>query len=290
MSVDYINYFLYFRAAKHLFNAYSDKNKFIDLFYQFRLDDFSYPVSCKLFDETKFIVDLANEMGREIFVKGFIEESLTYILHTNIRVGDGFIDCGAHMGYYSKLASKAVGEQGHVSAFEPNPDIFKICQANVSGEGNVSIHNLAITDTGNAFQLRMFGHEYSPYNTLLDKPRSIDIQPKRIIQVGSALLQDVIYELRSKITTGGVIWIKIDIEGLEAPVIQSSIDAIVDNKCCVIFEGSFQPEVNLSIFELFKSRSYLVYEISDFSLIPVDPRKVTSTTETTYFMARRCDE
>lgn len=290
MNKDYIRYFSFFEKDEQIDNAYFDKKRFIDLFYQFRMDNTSYPVSCNLFDQTRFVVDIANEMGRETFIKGFIEPSVTHICNTNIFAGDGFIDCGAHMGYYSMLASNAVGAHGHVFAFEPNPNILKICRANVGEKDNVTIHNLAISDTGNVVQLRMFGEELSPYNTLCEKARSIDVQPKNIIQVDSMLLQDAIYELRLKINSDNTIWIKLDIEGLELRVIHSAIDAIVNNKCHVIFEGSFEPDVNQLIFEMFKSRGYGVHLISDYSLQPINGQNVGSTTEATYYLARWYEE
>src|SRR5213593_2678955 len=38
-----------------------------------------------------------------------------------LKKGDTFIDVGAHIGYYSRLAARVVGSSGRVFAVEPDP-------------------------------------------------------------------------------------------------------------------------------------------------------------------------
>ncbi|MBV6521228.1 MAG: hypothetical protein MNPFHGCM_01361 [Gemmatimonadaceae bacterium] len=59
------------------------------------------------------------------FSRGQLYESETSNFLGNVlRPGDTFIDIGAHVGYFSLLASALVGEQGRVYAFEPERDNF----------------------------------------------------------------------------------------------------------------------------------------------------------------------
>ena len=45
----------------------------------------------------------------------------TRVLRRVLRIGDIFLDVGAHIGWYSLSARQIVGPAGKVIAFEPNP-------------------------------------------------------------------------------------------------------------------------------------------------------------------------
>jgi len=57
----------------------------------------------------------------KLYQYGFFEEGLTRAIIEKLRPGDTFVDIGAHVGYYTILASLLVGAEGHVVAFEPTP-------------------------------------------------------------------------------------------------------------------------------------------------------------------------
>lgn len=50
-----------------------------------------------------------------------------------IRPGMTVLDVGAHIGYYTALFSRLVGESGRVWAFEPHPENFAVLEANARG-------------------------------------------------------------------------------------------------------------------------------------------------------------
>lgn len=52
-----------------------------------------------------------------------------------LRPGGCFYDAGAHIGYYSLLAARLVGEAGRVVAFEPDPANVHVLQENLSRNG-----------------------------------------------------------------------------------------------------------------------------------------------------------
>lgn len=66
-----------------------------------------------------------------------------------IRRGDTFVDVGAHVGYYTLIAAKVVGDEGRVFAFEPDPTNFSILERNVrlNGFANVTIERKAVSDS-----------------------------------------------------------------------------------------------------------------------------------------------
>jgi FkbM family methyltransferase len=63
-----------------------------------------------------------------------------------LRPGMSFWDVGAHIGFFSMLASRLVGEQGQVQAFEPMPDNRKrlIEAVRLNGAGNITVHDAAL--------------------------------------------------------------------------------------------------------------------------------------------------
>lgn len=59
------------------------------------------------------------------------EPETTRLFQTLIKPGMTFIDVGAHVGYYSLLAARQVGEEGQVYSFEPEPVNFSLLVKNV---------------------------------------------------------------------------------------------------------------------------------------------------------------
>ena len=70
-----------------------------------------------------------------------------------LRPGDAFIDVGANVGLYTLLALSAVGEEGCVHAFEPNPEVASRLRESLklNGAKNVFVHEMGLSDsTGTA--------------------------------------------------------------------------------------------------------------------------------------------
>ena len=94
------------------------------------------------------------------------EPSLSKFLVRVLRAGDGFLDVGAHIGYFTLLASFLVGEAGRGVAIEANPDnhawlnrlVAMNARANVTAvnavafdsEGMVDFYTNADNDGGHA--------------------------------------------------------------------------------------------------------------------------------------------
>ncbi|MCS6835344.1 MAG: FkbM family methyltransferase [Anaerolineae bacterium] len=73
-----------------------------------------------------------------------------------LRPGMVALDVGAHVGYYARLFSQAVGPQGRVLAFEPHPRNFHVLQRNLRSCSNVEALALAVGETQGSAQL----HDY----------------------------------------------------------------------------------------------------------------------------------
>lgn len=63
---------------------------------------------------------------------GDYEPALARALLRFAAPGQHVVDAGAHYGYFTLLLARAVGEQGHVYAFEASPDNARLLRANVA--------------------------------------------------------------------------------------------------------------------------------------------------------------
>ena len=80
------------------------------------------------------------------FIEIFVNH--VYDKYCQIEAGELVVDCGAYIGEFTLHAAKKVGPNGLVLAFEPNPQIFPLCKANMERNGirNVKLFELALGD------------------------------------------------------------------------------------------------------------------------------------------------
>src|ERR1700674_193031 len=68
----------------------------------------------------------------QLYATGIYEPIETEIVKREVRSGEVVLDIGAHIGYYTLLFARLVGESGRVFAFEPDPANFAILSSNVA--------------------------------------------------------------------------------------------------------------------------------------------------------------
>lgn len=153
------------------------------------------------------------------------EESLSLFLIKVLGKGDAFLDVGAHIGYFSLLASHLVGEAGRVIAVEGNTDNYNwqvdlmarngranITSVNVVAcetEGEVTFYKNADNDGGHALWDPGL-HDFNEKSR--GAPEKSIHKARRIDQ----LMQDLdVDALRA---------VKIDTEGAELTVIKGAGD------------------------------------------------------------------
>ena len=88
----------------------------------------------------------ANTVDKAVFLKGTYEAGTIAVVAQCLRRGDIFIDVGSYIGLMALAASKLVGEDGVVHAFEPEPRSFDVLRKNVemNRAPNVLLHNVAL--------------------------------------------------------------------------------------------------------------------------------------------------
>ena len=127
----------------------------------------------------RMTVTLPDDVSVFLHRNGFFEYELSAFYLRFLRRGMTFVDIGAHMGYFSMLASRAVGRTGRVLAFEPTPSTFRVLMANTGTEHNVTQVNKAAWSKTSTLTLHDYGPCFSAFNSFFD-PRLPDSDKARL--------------------------------------------------------------------------------------------------------------
>lgn len=165
----------------------------------------------------KMFLDLKDALGLSVRAYEPLE---TEFVKKEIKKGNVVLDLGAHIGYYTLIFAKLVGENGKVIAFEPDPDNFALLEKNVKVNDyqNVTLVQKVISNkTGKA---KLYLSEVTPghriYNSV-DSHQSIETETIR--------LDDYFKNYDGKID-----FIKMDIEGAEGEAIQGMTSLLERNE------------------------------------------------------------
>ena len=158
-------------------------------------------------------------VGRVLAISGVWEPNVTAAFRRSLGPGDVCLDVGAHIGYYTLLASRLVGRDGHVYAFEPSQPNYEALSTNLSRNGvdNVTALQVAVgpaagratlfegpgTNSGGA-TLRRDLAERRPV-----RPQKLEVEVRPI---AAAVPERELARIRV---------VKIDVEGSELEVLRS---------------------------------------------------------------------
>jgi FkbM family methyltransferase len=167
----------------------------------------------KIFLDKKDALGLSIHKIHEPLVTDFIKK----------EVKDNFIvvDIGAHIGYYTLMFAKLVGENGKVFSFEPDPENFYLLKKNVEVNNykNVVIEQKAVSDYVGKTKL-FISRESSGQNTIyqIDKKQNF-------VEVNVVSLDEYFKNFNRNIHL-----IKMDIEGAEYSCLVGARNIIKKNE------------------------------------------------------------
>ena len=92
----------------------------------------------------RIIADTSDFVGSTLATAGMWEPHVTRLFQHLLSPGDVFVDVGAHIGYYTLLASKLVGPEGHVYALEPTRTTYEVLCSNLALNGVANVTALRI--------------------------------------------------------------------------------------------------------------------------------------------------
>lgn len=175
-----------------------------------------------------FYLDLREKMCLGIFFdRGQPHERGTEaLLHYVLKRGHTFVDVGANLGFYARVASSLVGDVGQVYAFEPMPAAFRLLRMNTDNLTNVTLHDDALSDREGVGEFYVRDHG--------DASSLISDGDGRPIQVKLTTLDKKLS--REEIGSRRVDFIKIDVEGAELNVLRGAVKTIQAHQPIVYFE------------------------------------------------------
>ena len=66
---------------------------------------------------------------------GIYESDTRLLVESSLGPGMTMLDLGAHVGFFSLIASRCVGSSGKVYAFEPQPEVYDVLVRNIKANG-----------------------------------------------------------------------------------------------------------------------------------------------------------
>ena len=151
-------------------------------------------------------------LERLSYALGRYEPRMAKCMKRYIRPGDVVYDIGAHVGYFTLMMSRLVGEHGRVFAFEPNPANFALLKQNLKDNDihNVTAVPLAVSDRSGEVIFATFGYSFVGHIANEDTP-----EDAQLIPVQATTLDDFVYRDNHPCPR----FIKLDVEGAEDCVI-----------------------------------------------------------------------
>ena len=194
----------------------------------------------------RMVVDGNSQAGRVLYVTGAYEPEVSGQITRLARPGDLVIDGGAHIGFFTLLASSRVGPTGRVMAFEPSSATAAILRKNVelNGCANVTIVQAALSDASGTAVLAQAATTETGQATL----RPMDHAASRTT-IRVAALDDVLTDQAQRVAL-----IKLDLEGAELRALRGMARVLERDRPHVIVEvtDEFLKEAGGSADELYR--------------------------------------
>ncbi|UCC52485.1 MAG: FkbM family methyltransferase [Anaerolineaceae bacterium] len=153
--------------------------------------------------------DFADELQRRMYF-GLYDQPEVQLMRHLLRPGHTFFDVGAHIGYYSLVASQLVGHSGHVHAFEP-------LQQNLARLEDVVAANQISNITANQFAIGSAIGSITLYSGPPDLANSgqSSVNPHSRLPFEATVSMITLDEYVSSRNIAQVSLVKLDIEGYE---------------------------------------------------------------------------
>ena len=226
---------------------------------------------CKTFFGDKIGIYLPEPVSTHLYRYGFFEHELSFTLIELLNEGDVFIDVGTHIGYFTLLSSKLVGENGKVISFEPTPRTRNALISNIAGRKNISIAPFAAWDTKTQLEFNDFGWIQSAWNSLFSA--RLEATPSGdVILVDTVRLDDYFEE--NNIVPD---FIKIDAESAESQVLSGLKNTLATVHPHISLEvGDFNIEgvpTSRELIDLICGYGYKVFEFRQWELCEHLPKE-----------------
>jgi FkbM family methyltransferase len=175
-------------------------------------------------------LDARDLIQQTILLEGVWDPPLTRFVERELGPGDVFIDVGAHVGYFTLLASRRVGPAGTVLSIEPNPFAVEQLAQNLARShiANVRVEHTACGESHRAVQL----HLHTESNSSMASLSTANATGGVSVEVPCTTLD----QLCLKHGLARVNLVKIDVEGAEPSVLRGMKRLMTDIRPVIVLE------------------------------------------------------
>lgn len=159
----------------------------------------------------------------------FYEPEVSYFFTNVLQPGDTVVDIGAHIGYFSVLGGRIVGETGKVFAFEPEPGNYRRLRDHLAQNGlrHVQSFNVALGSSPGTAEM-YFNSDNDGGHAFWDVAEHQLCERTR--EEGKRLTAEVVvldHVLAGLLPGQGPRLIKIDAEGMEYEILKGGLRTIL---------------------------------------------------------------
>lgn len=193
----------------------------------------------------RMIVDGNSQAGRVLYVTGTYEPEVSAEITRLAGPGDLVIDGGAHIGFFTLLASFRVGPTGRVMAFEPSSPTAEVLRRNVELNGctNVAIVQAALSDASGTDVLAHASTTETGQATLRPIEHAAATTTIKVVA-----LDEILTDAKQRVAL-----IKLDLEGMELRALRGMARLLQRDRPHVIVEvtEAFLKQAGGSAHELY---------------------------------------
>ncbi len=183
-----------------------------------------------------------------------------------VNKGDTVLDIGANLGYYSRILSQLVGNQGRVFAVEPVAPILGVLQHNLRRCNNVEIMNYALGAENKPIRM---GNDSSRYTGYMGTGQNF------VMDAENGASEHAIQEFSATMCRGSELFerlprldfIKCDIEGYEVVVMNEMLPVLERHLPTILIETG--DEKRAQIIALFEGLNYKAFTLCKRRLTPL---------------------
>jgi FkbM family methyltransferase len=156
--------------------------------------------------------------------RGSFEGLEQVFLWLYLRPGDTFFDCGSHVGLFSAVANRIVGQEGSIVGFDPNPVCFELYRNNLEELGceNLLALNVGLSSHDDTADLFLGKPGMSAYTTFASGATEHSEIGLETIKVTQRSLDSIIDEY----SISHIHLAKLDVEGWEINVLKGAEKSI----------------------------------------------------------------
>jgi FkbM family methyltransferase len=195
-------------------------------------------VDVRVDDDIPMKMNVCQQYCGDIYYGVGFEQGEVLFVKNIVGAGDVFFDIGANVGVYTLLASRLVGGNGRVHAFEPLADAFALLKKNVESNraGNISLNSAAVGEAVGEMDLYVNTQAALTGLGRTNRGTLLGVQKTPVWTLDHYARQSNVREAN---------FLKIDVEGFEGHVLRGAADLLSASPDLVVMselaQKNFEP-------------------------------------------------